>query len=83
MPDTIFKNISGLKRAFGIEAFTESRLSRKGNWVVSGEGSTTHYSDVYFGAGTVEYYSVTAVYKNDETGTLIDWSYELVDDYTF
>lgn len=79
----MFKNISDLKKAFDIQDFAESRVSRKGNWVVSGEGVKTYYSDAYFGAGTVEYYSICAVYKNDETGTLIGWSCELIDEYTF
>jgi hypothetical protein len=76
----MFKNISDLKNAFGIEDFIESRLSRKGNWVVSGDVWTVDYPAEYHGgAGTITIHSISAVYKND--GSLISWTRDLVDFY--
>lgn len=80
----LFTNITQLMSAYGVKGFTEFRISRKGNWVISGEGSSTQYwNDGYSSGGWYEYYIVTAVYANDGTGTLINYQIHEIDGWSF
>jgi hypothetical protein len=80
----MFTNITELMKSYEMKGFTEFRVSRKGNWVVSGSGSRTQYwNDGYASGGEYESYAITAVYANDGTGTLINYQIEEIDAWSF
>lgn len=79
----MFTNISQLMAAYYVTSFKTFRLSRKGNWVVTGIGEHAFYNgSEWDSSGRMEYYTMTAVYKNDGMGTLIEYAVD-EDGYDF